>query len=62
VDAHGAGALGDCSAQRCGNVLRMVCGAIPVILVPRAILDTCGFGLTVKERDGDAKEGKKCWN
>jgi hypothetical protein len=44
VDAHGVGALGDCSAQRCGNVLRMVCGAIPLILVPRAILDTCRFG------------------
>jgi len=24
--------------------------------------DTCGFASTVKERDGDAKEGKKYWN
>jgi hypothetical protein len=31
VDAHGAVALGDCSAQRRGNVLRMVCRAIPVV-------------------------------
>ncbi len=30
VDAYGAGALDDCSGQRCGDVLRMVCGAIPV--------------------------------
>ena len=61
VDAHGAGALGDCSAQWCGNVLRMVCGAI-LIVQAHGRSDTCGFGLTVKERDGDAKEGKKCWN
>jgi hypothetical protein len=42
VDAHGVGALGDCSAQRCGNVLRMVCGAIPLALSGR-------FGLTLKK-------------
>jgi hypothetical protein len=32
VDAHGARALGDCSAQWRGNLLRMVCGAIPVVI------------------------------
>ena len=32
VDAHGASALGDCSAEWCGDVLRMVCGAFPVAL------------------------------
>ncbi len=30
VDAYGVGALDDCPGQRCGDVLRMVCGAIPV--------------------------------
>jgi hypothetical protein len=34
VDAYGAGVLGDCSSQWRGNVLRMVCGAIPVALGP----------------------------
>ena len=34
VDAYGAGALGDCSSQWRGNVLRMVCGAIPVVSGP----------------------------
>jgi uncharacterized membrane protein YozB (DUF420 family) len=28
--AHGVGALGDCSAQWCGSLLRMVCDAIPI--------------------------------
>jgi hypothetical protein len=31
VDAHGARALGDCSAQRRGDVLRMVCRAVPIV-------------------------------
>ena len=32
VDAHGVGAVGDSFAQRCLDVLRMVCGAISVVL------------------------------
>ena len=39
VDAYGAGALGDCSGQWRGNVLRMVCGAIPVVPGPGTIFD-----------------------
>ena len=58
VDAHGAGALDDSSAEWCGNVLRMVCGAIPVIPRRGAIFNTCRFGLPVKEREGYAREGK----
>src|SRR4029077_12317036 len=37
VDAYGAGTLGDCSSQWSRNVLRMVCGAIPVIPGPGTI-------------------------
>ena len=39
VDAHGVSSLGNCSARRRGDVLRMVFGAIPVVLA-MAIFDT----------------------
>jgi len=39
----------------------MVCGAIPIVQA-HGRSNTFGFGLTVKERDGDAKESKKCGN
>jgi hypothetical protein len=44
VDAHGAGALGDCSAEWHRNVLRMVCGAISVEEV--GMLELTIYGLT----------------
>jgi hypothetical protein len=45
---HGACALGNCSAQWCGNVLRMVCCAIPVVRAQLRPFDTCRFELNVK--------------
>ena len=39
VDAYGVGALGDCSSRWRANVLRMVCGAIPVALGKGMIFD-----------------------
>jgi hypothetical protein len=34
VDAHGVTALGNCSARWRVDVLRMVCGAIPLVTGP----------------------------
>jgi hypothetical protein len=44
ADAHGVGALGDWSAQWHGNILRVVCGVISVVLVLWAIFDHLGWG------------------
>jgi hypothetical protein len=40
----GTGALGDCSAQWCGNVLRMVRSAIPLVLALCAIVGYVALG------------------
>ena len=58
VDAHGAGALGDCSAQRRGDVLRMVCGAVPVMRAHTRCSTRCRFGLVEREPRQDAKKGQ----
>ncbi len=58
MDANGAGALGDCSSQWNWNILRMVCGAIPVICndlqevvaVPRILIQPTTPGSSAIEK------------
>jgi len=45
LDAHGVGALDDRSSERHWDILRMVCGTIPVMLDRRPTIGMAKFGL-----------------